>query len=78
MFTVKRATTGRVGQETYDNRILCLNTFSTLRGALNEMRSRRRAYEEKGIIPNGTDRDYTVTLKDEKFDCVDRYWVEEA
>jgi hypothetical protein len=78
MFIIKRATTGRVGNETYDNRVIDLREYPTREEALAEMRARRSEYAKTGVEAEGSDGDYTVVLKDEHFDCTDRYWVEEV
>ena len=79
MYLIQRATTGRVGNETYNKRVVTLNNHDTNEAAIAEMKSRRIAFaKEHGVEAEGTDEDYTITLHNDNFNCVDRYWVEEA
>ena len=77
-YIVKRETTGRVGRCHYDHRILELKSFDTWDEAVAEAVVRRREFDKPTFNASvfGPDDDYYVVLKDDHFDCVDRYYID--
>ena len=77
-YIVKRETTGRVGRCNYDHMIQELNSFDTWEEAVAEAVARKREFEKPTYNASiiGPDNNYYVVMKDDHFDCVNRYFVE--
>lgn len=77
-YIVKRETTGRIGRDSYDHRILELKSFNTMDDALSEVVAHKRELENPIYNASifGSDHDYYVVLKIVFFDCIDRYFIE--
>lgn len=78
-YVVKRETTGRVGRCKYDHRILSLKEFPTWDEAVAEAQARKREFSKPKYCSAiyGPDDDYYVVLRNEHYDCVDRYFIDQ-
>ena len=77
-YIVTRETTGKVGRYKYDHTILYSKAFDDYEAAIGALTMRKKALlkPSSGGSVYGNDCEFFFVRKDDKYDCVDRWYVE--
>ena len=77
-YIVTRETTGKVGRYKYDHTILYSKAFDDYEAAIGALTMRKKALlkPSSGGSVYGNDCEFFFVRKDDKYDCVDRWYVD--